>query len=131
MKRSLPCLELTSMDNIDEHPLLHLVNKRMKSWDDSAVLERCSASKNYCLSTANTSPASSALESFLRIAVEDFAPLSDFNKFSDFSDKHLLNTSSYRNSKPCSLILRKLDRRSMIPSMHDVTRGMSRISASN
>lgn len=131
MKRSLPCLELTSMENIDEHPLLHLVNKRMKYWDDSAVIEGRAATKVHCLSTVNTCPASSALESFLRIAVEDFSPLSDFNKISDFSDKHHHNTSSYRSSKPCSLVLRKLDRHSIIPSMHDVTRGMSRISASN
>lgn len=127
MKRSLPCLELTSMEDIDSNPLLQMVNSRwnLKEGNTSALVEYSSVSKKQRLLPSNTCPASSALESFLRFAVEDLAPMSDL-----FHGDDCLPLSQ-RQKKPCSLVLRNLEHHAGILSIHDVTRGMARISASN
>jgi hypothetical protein len=125
MKRSLPCLELTSMDNIDSNPLLHIVNARMKYWkdDDAPLIENTAHSKKPRLLPMTPCPASFALESFLRMAVEDLVPLSELAQTDD--------CTSFRPLKPRLIALRNLDHHSVIPTLHDVTRGLARISASN
>jgi hypothetical protein len=133
MKRSLPCLELTSMDNMDSNPLFHTVNKRMKCCDDESAFVEISHStaKNVRLPSMNSNPASSALESFLLIAVMDFAPLEEFAYTDDCSVSSLFMMPSCRHKSKTSSLVRKLEHHSLIPSVHDVTRGMARISASS
>ena len=127
MKRSLPCLELTSMEDIDSNPLLQMVNSRWNLGEDndSALVEASSLSKKQRLLPSNACPASSALESFLRFAVDDLTPLSGLLHGDVWAPP------SQRQTKTCSLVFRKLEHHAVMPSIHDVTRGMARISASN
>jgi hypothetical protein len=121
------------MDKMDSNPLFHTVNKRRKCCDDeSAVVEIShSTKKKLRLPPMNSSPASSALESFLLIAVMDLAPLEEFAYSDNCSVSSFFVGPSCRHQSKTSSLVRKLEHHSLLPSVHDVTRGMARISASS
>jgi hypothetical protein len=140
MKRSLPCLDLLSMQ--DENPLLSLMGEHMKFWDDdqSLLADDSSVSSNKKrrlapLVAIEESPATNALEQFLRFAVEETTEAGSFPSMDSMSS--IDSCESYLLSKPCSLMMSKQSKpsyhlRHMSPtSILDVTRGMAQISASH
>ena len=76
MKRSLPCMDLISVyvhSEVDQSPSLRLMdNNRIKCWDDHSSL--APSAKKLCVRPAEQdTPATQALEKFLRFAMDETA----------------------------------------------------------
>ena len=76
MKRSLPCMDLISAyvhSEVDQSPSLRLMdNNRIKCWDDHSSL--APSAKKLCVRPAEQdTPATQALEKFLRFAMDETA----------------------------------------------------------
>eukprot|EP00542_Grammatophora_oceanica_P009225 CAMPEP_0194047026 /NCGR_PEP_ID=MMETSP0009_2-20130614/23518_1 /TAXON_ID=210454 /ORGANISM="Grammatophora oceanica, Strain CCMP 410" /LENGTH=132 /DNA_ID=CAMNT_0038692537 /DNA_START=162 /DNA_END=560 /DNA_ORIENTATION=+ len=132
------------MEDVDSNPLLQLVNKRMKfhsSDDDCSASAALVSFNNVRLSplipltqTVVETPATSALEQFLQFAVEDLPPLTSVD-----DDDSSVGSEDSEASFPLMPTLKPIlhgrhmdcSRSSFLPIVHDVTRGMARMSASD
>jgi len=125
----MPSLDLISMES-EENPLLCLIEKRMEVWsdsDDDSVLSENSldstSSKKRRLSNdlyPLESPATAALEEFLSFGADETAFLDPL----DISES--LRKPMIFKLSPIS----PLSKSKAVPSLLDVTRGMSQVSAS-
>jgi hypothetical protein len=122
-------MDLISMyGEVDHNPLLSLMDHHMKFWvDQSSLAEESSAKRQRMApSVTDMTPATEALEQFLRFAIEETPlrlPLDD--DCSTSSDVDLGSTSSSKSSSS-SLYKSKCNYR--FTSVNDVTRGMAEIS---
>lgn len=80
-------------------------------------------SSNEMKKELSINPATEALDNFLRMAVDDLSPAFNLEDDSIFLSKN--HPSPFHTSGPFSLSLREV-----VPSIHEVTYGMSRVSAS-
>lgn len=152
MKRSLPCMNLISMEDSksssisinESNPLLSLMGEHMKFWNESPALAEesiISSNKKRRLSplastalAAVETPATAALESFLRFAVDDceVTSLDHFDDDSSYSSIESTATSSPLCVRNFSSFSSKSCHKMMMPTgIMDVTRGMAQISASS
>lgn len=117
LKRSMPCTDLNSMES-----------KFMAGhyWDgemENVALKRrrispLEAKRNLSSSKAFTeNPATEALDRFLRMAVDDLTPVFDL-----VQDESCSFPKLYAFAAPL---------KSIPPTMHELTRGMARVSASS
>lgn len=115
------------MEAQDENPLFSLVHKRMKFWNDSSLTE-VDVVKSKAVDLTNASnvdtPATAALEQFLRFAVEETLP-----EDVDESESLGRSLSATLAAKSHSLTLKP----TYLPQLgvHEVTRGLARITAAN
>ena len=138
MKRSLPCMDLISMQglgsmqSIDQNPLLRLMDNYMSAIDttttsiSTSTADTSSAKKRRLAPLVNEdTPATQALEHFLLFAIHDtpsLLPMDDDSSCSSIeSDESTFSTS-------CSHSMYTSKSNYRLPSMHDVTRGMAEIS---
>ena len=115
-------------DEVDHNPLLSLMDVHMKFWvDQSSLAEESSAKKQRMApSVTETTPATEALEQFLRFATEETPlslPMDDDSSSS--SDSDLASVSSSKSSVS-RMYKSKCNYR--LTSLNDVTRGMAEIS---
>lgn len=150
MKRSLPCMDLISMQAPDDsnNPLLSLMGEHMKFWNDSVLAEESNSvsstsSKKRRLSplvsTATSeevvTPATAALEDFLRFAsAEDTSLDLDDSSYASYSSLESSATDSplcVRSLGSYSFLSKSSNNCNVPSSIIDVTRGMAQISASS
>jgi hypothetical protein len=124
-------MDLISMyGEVDHNPLLSLMNHHMKFWvDQSSLAEESESSakrQRMAPSVTDMTPATEALEQFLRFAIEETPlPLPMDDDCSTSSDGDLGSTSSSKSSFS-SLYKSKCNYR--FTSVNEVTRGMAEIS---
>jgi hypothetical protein len=114
---------------------MRLVDERLKGWEqDSVLAEIATTAKKPRLSplvTLNDSPATEALEHFLRFAVEEVPSIESLSTDNyTIEETSMFVESSLKLSRPCSL-LSKTKANYRMSDINEVTYGMSRISASS
>eukprot|EP00540_Astrosyne_radiata_P002646 CAMPEP_0116853842 /NCGR_PEP_ID=MMETSP0418-20121206/18190_1 /TAXON_ID=1158023 /ORGANISM="Astrosyne radiata, Strain 13vi08-1A" /LENGTH=118 /DNA_ID=CAMNT_0004486395 /DNA_START=1 /DNA_END=357 /DNA_ORIENTATION=- len=118
------------MESQNENQLLSLVNKRMKFWnEETALAEIGTAEPKKSLSIYPVdAPATEALEQFLLFALEETtSPVVEESETQSRSLQVSISSKPSRGLKPT----RKPEGISKITGVHEVTRGMARISASS
>jgi hypothetical protein len=131
-------MDLISMHGeVIDNPLLNLMDLQMKLWADQSSLAEESSSKKRRMSplVTETTPATEALEQFLRFASKDTTlslplpmamPMDDDSSTSSSSDLDFESTSTSSTSSFSHMYKTKYNYR--FASLNDVTRGMAEIS---
>lgn len=116
LKRSMPCTDLISMgsrDEMDDLTTTRCEPKRRRTSPMDAKRKLLASSPSQ-----SPNPATEALDAFLRMAVDDLVPTFDLAESDQlFTSKHHL----------CSFDAPLKS----IPTIHELTRGMARVSASS